>query len=174
VTSGILWKIRKDRDPASYKLSMQVIEKYQNEFLYWGPLFADFKPVTLQKAMANVSWLARLFLNYEEPSTRFTKILSGKGETVWLHPISQSAETISYGEPLDILAVVSPLRAEEVILEAGYILSDYVVFYTFIPVRVHDKIRRRGEDYELQSVLPFTYENQIIYFKSVGRRLLAS
>jgi hypothetical protein len=124
--------------------------------------------------MANVTWLARMFLNYEEPLTKFTQILSSKGEAVLLYPVRQAVETVSYGEPLDLLAIVSPLRAEEVILEPGYLLNDYLVFYTFIPVRVHDKIRRHGEDYELQSVQPFTYENQTIYFKSVARRLVAT
>jgi hypothetical protein len=88
--------------------------------------------------------------------------------------VRQAVETVSYGEPLDILAVVSPVRVEEVLLEAGYLLNDYLAFYTFVPVRHHDKIRRKGEDYELQSVTPFTYENQRIYFKSIARRLLAT
>jgi len=174
ITSGILWKIRKERDPPSFKLAYQVVEKYSDKFLYWGPIFTDYSPVTPQKAMANVTWLARMFLNYEEPLTRFTQILNSKGEAVLLYPIRQAVETVSYSEPLDVLAIVSLLRAEEVVLEPGYLLNDYVVFYTFIPVRVHDKIRRKGEDYELQSVQAFTYENQTLYFKSVARRLLAT
>ena len=31
---------------------------------------------------------------------------------------------------------------------AGYYLNDYLAFYTS-SVRVHDKIRRQGEDYEV-------------------------
>jgi len=174
ITTGILWKIRKERDPASFKLAYQIVEKYQDEFLYWGPIFTDYSPITPQKGMANVTWLARMFLNYEEPLTQFTRILNTKGEAVLLYAIRQAVEIVSYGEPLDILAVVSPLTIEEVILEPGYLFNDYLVFYTFIPVRVHDKIRRKGEDYELQSVQPFTYENQTIYFKSIARRLLAT
>jgi hypothetical protein len=174
ITIGILWKIRKERDPPSFKIAYEVTKKYADEFLDWGPLFTDFSPVTPSKAMANVSWIARMFLNYEEPSTRFTRILNSKGEAVLLYSIRQAVETVSYGEPLDILAIVSPLRAEEVVIEPGYFLNDYVIFYTFIPVRVHDKICRKGEDYELQTVQPFTYENQTIYFKSTARRLLAA
>jgi hypothetical protein len=124
--------------------------------------------------MANVTWLARMFLNYTEPLTRFTQILNSKGEAVLLYPIRQTIETVSYGEPLDVLAIVSPIRIEEVIMEPGYLLNDYLAFYMFIPVRVHDKIRRKGEDYELQSIQPFTYENQPIYFKAIARRLLAT
>ena len=174
ITTGILWKIRKERDPPSFKLAYQVVEKYQDEFMYWGPIFTDYSPITPQKAMANVTWLARMFLNFEEPSTRFTQILNSKGEAVLLYPVRQAVETVSYGEPLDILAVVSPVRAEEVLLEAGYLLNDYLAFYTFVPVRHHDKLRRKGEDYEIQSVQGFTYENQTIYFKAITRRLLAT
>lgn len=174
VTTGILWKIRSERDPPSFKLAYQVVEKYQDEFMYWGPIFTDYSPITPQKAMANVTWLARMFLNYEEPLTRFTRVLNANGEAVLLYPIRQAVEAVSYGNPLDILAVVSQQRAEEVILEPGYLLNDYLVFYTFLPVRTHDKIRRKGEDYELQSVQTLTYQNQPFYFKTLGRRLLAT
>jgi hypothetical protein len=174
ITTGILWRIRRERDPPSYKIAYDVVNKYSDEFLYWGQLFTDFSPVTSQKAMANVSWLAQMFLNYSEPLTRVTQILCSKGEVVLLYPIRQAVETVSYGEPLDVLAIVSPVRIEEVLLEAGYLLNDYLAFYTFTPVRAHDKIRRKGEDYEIQAVQSFTYENQAIYFKSVARRLVAT
>jgi len=174
ITTGILGKIRQERDPPSCKLAHQVVEKYADEFMYWGPIFSDYSPITGQKAMANVTWLARMFLNYEEPLTRFTRILNSKGEAVLLYPVRQAVETVSYGEPLDIFAVVSPVRVEEVLLEAGYLLNDYLAFYTFVPVRNHDKIRRKGEDYEIQTLQAFTYENQTIYFKSIARRLVAT
>jgi hypothetical protein len=174
VTIGILWKVRKERDPPSFKLAYQVAEKYSDEFLNWGPLFTDFSPITPQRAMANVSWIARMFLNYEEPSTQFTRILDSKGEQVLLYPVRQAVETVDYGEPLDLLAVVSALKAEQVLIEPGYYLDDYLAFYTFLPVRNHDKFRRQGEDYEVQTVMPFTYQNQRFYFKSVARRLIAT
>jgi hypothetical protein len=174
VTMGILWKIRKERDPPSFKLAYQVAEKYSDEFLNWGPLFTDYSPSTPSKAMANVSWIGRMFLNYEEPSTQFTRILNNKGEQVLLYPVQQAVETAAYGEPLDLLAVVSSLKAEQVLIEPGYYLNDYLAFYTFLPVRSHDKFRRRGEDYEVQTATPFTYQNQQLYFKSVTRRLLAT
>lgn len=174
ITTGILGKIRQERDPPSYKLAHQVVEKYADEFMYWGPIFTDYSPITAQKAMANVTWLARMFVAYEEPLTRFTRILNSKGEAVLLYAVRQAVETVSYGEPLDIMAVVSPVRVEEVLLEAGYLLNDYLAFYTFVPVRNRDKIRRKGEDYEIQTLQPFTYENQTIYFKSIARRLVAT
>jgi hypothetical protein len=173
ITSGILSSIRRERDRSIYKFSMLVIGKYQDEFLFWGPVFTDYSPITAQKAMANVTWLGRFFLNYEEPLTSFTRILSSHGETVELYPIREAAETVSYGEPLELSAIVSPLKVEEVLIEPGYYLNDYIAIYTFLPVRHHDKVRRKGEDYELQSVQAFTFQNETIYFKSVGRRLVA-
>jgi hypothetical protein len=134
VTIGILWKVRKERDSPSFKLAYQVAEKYSDEFLNWGPLFTDFSPITPQKAMANVSWIARMFLNYEEPSTQFTRILNSKGEQVLLYPLRHAVETVDYGEPLDLLAVVSALKAEQVLIEPGYYLDDYLAFYTFLRV----------------------------------------
>jgi hypothetical protein len=174
ITTGILWKIRKERDPPSFKLTHDVVAKYQDEFLNWGPLFTDYSPVTPAKAMANVSWIARMFINYEEPLTQFTRILNSKGEAVLLFPVRQAVETVDYGEPLDLLAVVSSLKAEQVLIEPGYYLDDYLAIYTFLPVRSHDKIRRQGADYEVQTVTPFTYANQRVYFKSTTRRLLVS
>jgi hypothetical protein len=174
VTSGILWKIRQNHDQTSLKLSVEIIGNHVEEFMFWGAKHADFSYVENKQAMVTVCWLAQLFLHYEEPTTQFTRILKSKGETVTLYPVREASATVDYGEPLDLLAVVSSLKAEQVMLEAGYYLNDYVAFYTFLPVRVHDKIRRQGEDYEIQTVTPFTFANQRFYFKSVARRLISS
>jgi hypothetical protein len=174
LTAGILWKVRKAWDKPSFKFSWLLANKYEDEFLFWGPKFLDYSPITAQKAMANVSWLGRLFLNYEEPLTSFTRILNSHGELVSLYSVREAVETVSYGEPFEILATVSPLRADEVVLAPGYFLTDYLAFYTFLPVRQHDKIRRRGEDYELESVQSFTFQDEPIFFKSIGRRLVSS
>jgi hypothetical protein len=173
VTSGILSGIRREHDKPAYKFSMLIIDKHQDKFLFWGPIFTDYSPITPQKAMANVTWLGRLFLSYEEPLTSFTRILCGHGEYLQLVPLRQTDEPAVYGEPVDIAAVVSPLKVEEILIEAGYYLNDYLTFYTFLPVRHHDKVRRKGENYELQSVQAFTFKNEPTYFKSVGRRLVA-
>ncbi len=174
VTSGILWKIRKGHDQPSLELSVKVIEKHFDEFMFWGVKHIDYSCVENKWAMATVCWLAQLLLNYEEPKTQFTKILKSNGEAVVLYPVRETADTVTYGEPLDLLAVVSALRAEQVLIEAGYYLNDYLAFYTFLPVRVHDKIRRQGEDYEVQTVTPYTFANQRLYFKSINRRLLGT
>jgi hypothetical protein len=172
ITSGILWKIRAAHDKPSLAFSMQIIEKYQELFMNWGPLFTDYSPVTEQKAMANVSWLSLLFLNYQEPITSFTRILRGKGEHVLLYPIRQAADNITYSEPLDILAIVSPTRVDEIFIEPGYIVNDYINVYAFAPLRQHDKIRRKGEDYEVLSIQVFDFQNEIAYFKASCRRLI--
>jgi hypothetical protein len=174
VTSGILCKIRQNHDQPSLELSVKVIGAHQGQFMFWGAKHADYSYVENKYAMATVCWLAHLFLNYEQPSTPFTRVLGSKGETVQLYPIRQSANITDYGEPLDLKAVVSSLRAEQVLIEAGYYLDDYLAFYTFLPVRVHDKIRRQGEDYEVQTVTPFIFANQRAYFKSTARRLITS
>jgi hypothetical protein len=172
VTSGILWKIRRNHDQPSFKLSIEIISKHSEEFMFWGPKHADYSYVENKKAIVTVCWLSQLFLHYQEPTTQFTKILRSKGETITLYPVQEAAVTVSYGEPLDMSAVVSALKAEQVLIEAGYYLNDYLAFYTFLPVRVHDKVRRQGEDYEIQTVTPFMVANQRFYFKSVARRLL--
>jgi hypothetical protein len=174
VTSGILWKIRQNHDQPSLELSIKIISKHIGEFMYWGAKHADYSYVENKQAMVTVCWLAQLFLHYEEPTTQFTRILRSKGEAVTLFPVREATATVTYGEPLDLLAVVSPLKAEQVMLEAGYYLNDYLAFYTFLPVRVHDKIRRQGEDYEIQTLTPFTFSNQRLYFKSSARRLIVS
>jgi hypothetical protein len=174
VTSGILWKIRSNHEKPSLKLSIEVIGKHAAEFMFWGAKHTDYSYVENKQAMVTVCWLAELFLHYEEPVTQFTKILKTKGETVTLYPVREAAATVTYGESLDLLAIVSSLKAEQVMLEAGYYLNDYLALYTFLPVRVHDKIRRQGEDYEIQTVTPFTFANQRFYFKNVARRLIVS
>ncbi|MBT0160775.1 hypothetical protein G4O51_12415 [Candidatus Bathyarchaeota archaeon A05DMB-2] len=172
VTSGILWKIRAAHDKSSLAFSMQIIKKYQEEFMFWGPKFEDYSPITEQKAMANVSWLAQLFLNYEEPVTPFTRILRCKGESALLYPIRQAADKVTYSEPLDIKVIVSPTRVDEILIEPGYMVNDYITVYTFAPLRQHDKIRRKGEDYEVLGVQAFDFAGETAYFKANCRRLM--
>ena len=174
VTSGILWKIRKNHDPSYLKFSLEIIRKHSDEFMYWGAKHVDFSYVENKKAMATVCWLGQLFLHYEEPKTLFAKILKSHGETVTLYPIWETAATVTYGESIEVMAVVSHLKAEQVMIEAGYYLNDYLALYSFLPIRVHDKIKRHGQDYEVQTVTPFTFGNKRIYFKSTARRLLAN
>ncbi len=170
VTAGILWKIRKNRDKPSLEFSMKIIDKHQSEFMFWGVKHADYSYVENKQAMATVAWLSLLHLNYEDAITRFTQILRSKGETITLYPIKEAAEEISYGEAVDIQAIVSPMRTEEILIEPGYVISDYIMVYTFAPLRHHDKIRRKGEDYEVFGVQAFDFQGETAYFKTNCRR----
>jgi len=174
ITSGILWRIRAARDKSSYQFAMQIINKYPSQFMYWGTLFTDYNPSTTQKAMANNSWLGLLFLNYQDPLTRFTQILRRQGENVLLFSIIQAAETVSYAAAVDIQAIVSPARVEEIVPEAGYIITDYLVLHVFAPVRHHDKIRRKGVDYEVTELQEFDFQGDIAHRRLVSRRLLGA
>ena len=174
LTSGILWKIRAVHDKPSLALSMQIINKYQKEFLAsWGPVFTDYSPITAQKAMANTSWLAQLFLNYADPITNFTRILDLQGENLLLYPIREAAEQVSYSEGLSIKGTVTMGTAGEIMIEPGYLFEDHITVYTFVPVRLHDKIRRAGVDYEVLTVQAFDLNGDPEYYKNVCRRLIS-
>jgi hypothetical protein len=99
--------------------------------------------------------------------------LRGKGENVLLYLIRQAADNVTYSEPLDIKAVVSPTSVAEIFIEPGYLVNDYITVYAFAPLRQHDKIRRKGEDYEVLSIQAFDFQNEIAYFKASCRRLIA-
>jgi len=172
VTAGILWKIRKDHDKPSLEFSMKVVDKHRSEFMFWGVKHGDYGYVENKQAMATVAWLSLFHLNYEEVITRFTQILRSKGETVTLYPIRKAAEKISYGEALEIQAIVSPVRIEEILIEPGYVINDYIAVYSFAPLRHHDKIRRKGEDYEVLGVQAFDFQGETAYFKANCRRLI--
>ena len=172
VTSGILWKIRKNHDKSSLEFSMKIIDKHQSEFMFWGVKHADYSYVENKQATATVSWLSLLYLNYEDPITRFTQILKAKSENVILYSVREASDKVSYGEGVDIKAIVSPARVEEVLIEPGYIINDYLTIYVFAPLRQHDKIRRKGEDYEVLGVQAFDFAGETAYFKANCRRLI--
>lgn len=171
VTAGILWKIRKEHDKSSLWLSMNIIDTHQEQFMYWGVKHKDFSFVENKKAMATVCWLSLLYLNYEF-STRFLQILRAKGEGVMLYPVVEAGEKLSYGEPVNIQAIVTPTRIGEIFIEPGYLIEDYITVYTFAPLRNHDKLRWKGKDYEIQNVQSFNFKGETSYFKAVCRRLV--
>jgi hypothetical protein len=151
---------------------MKIIDKHQSDFMFWGVKHANYSPVENKWAMATVCWLARLFLNYEEPLTRFTQVLKAQGELVTLYPLVGVGEFTSYGESVDIQAIVSPARADEVLIEPGYIINDYITVYAFAPLRQHDKVHWKGVDYQVLSVQAFNWRGETAYFKAYCRRLI--
>jgi hypothetical protein len=172
ITSGILWRIRAAHDKPSLAFSMQIIQKYQGAFMNWGPTYTDYSPIIPAKAMANVSWLSQLFLNYTEPQTNFTRILAFNGENLTLYPLLDVGDRTVYADGLTVKAIVAMGTAGELVFEAGYTVQDYITVYSFVPLRMHDKLRRSGVDYEVQTVQPFALNGDVEYFKSVCRRLL--
>ncbi len=131
----------------------------------------DYGFVENKQAMATVSWLAQLLVGYEAPVTRFTQILNSKGEDLTLQPITEAGEKSSYGEAVDLKAIVLPWKAEEILLEPGTVFSDYIVLHVFAPIRHGDLIRRNGADYEALTVQEFTFKNETAYYKATCRRL---
>lgn len=172
VTSGILCKIRAAHDKPSLAYSMQIINMYQTQWMYWGPQFTDYSPITAQKAMTNVTWLAQLFLAYQDPSTDITHILSVNGEGLLLYPVQQAADQVTWGSPLNLLGLVTLGAVGEIVLEPGYITEDHITVYSFLPVRVHDKIRRAGVDYEVITVSVSDLNGDPQVYKSVCRKLI--
>ncbi len=172
VTSGILWRIRAAHDKPSLAFSVLVAEKYQAEFMDWGPLFTDYSPIIAAKAMANVSWLAQLFLNYANSSSPFARILAGRGETVTLYPLLAVGDNAAYGDGLAVKAVVATGAAGELVFEVGYTMQDYLTVYGLAAFRMHDKVRRGGVDYEVQTVQSIALKGDPEYFKCTCRRLI--
>jgi hypothetical protein len=174
VTSGILWKLRKHHDKSSFEFSMQVIDKHQDEFMFWGVRHADYGYVENKQAMATVTWLSLLYLHYEDPITRFTQILRAKGENVTLYPVIEASDTLSYGDGIDIKTIVTPTRVDEALIPPGYVVEDFLVIHIFAPIRHHDKIRRKGVDYEVFGIQDFDFQGETFYHKAVLRRLLGA
>jgi hypothetical protein len=171
VTSGILSKIRKAHDKIAYDFSIKTINAHSGEFMFWGAKHANYGPVENKHAMATVCWLGQLLLNYEQPITRFTQILNAKGENLTLYPIKQVGETVRYGAGCDFKAIVLPAKIEEILIEPGYLLNDYVALHVFTPIRRHDKVRLKGTDYEAITVQDFTFKGQVVFRKANLRRL---
>ncbi len=175
VTIGILADIRMAVDAPSYELAYEIVKKYQTQFLIWGTLYIDYSALAgASKATANVSWLGRMFLSYSYPRNAFSLLLSKGGEIVTLYSVIQASNTVSYAEPLEMQAIIKNANINETLLEAGYVITDYLLCYSLIPVRPRDKIRRRGLDYQLQFVESVVFKNKTLYFKAQLRRLQAN
>jgi hypothetical protein len=171
VTSGILAKIRQHHDKPAYEFSAKTISMHLDEFMFWGTNHANYAPVENKQAMATVCWLGQLLLGFEPPLTRFTQVLNSKGENLTLYPITETGETTAYGEAVDLKAIVLPGKAEEIFLEPGYIINDYLVLHVLAPIRRHDKITRSGIEYEVTSIQDFTFKDEIAFRKVTLRRL---
>lgn len=172
VAAGILARIRRGHDKPAYDFSAKIINAHAGEFMFWGAKHSDFSPVENKQAMATVSWIGQLLLDFEAPLTRFTQVLKSKGENLTLYPIINTGETTAYGDAVDLKAIVLPGKVEEILLESGYIPNDYLTLHVFAPIRRMDKIRRNGIDYEVTGSQTFTFKEQVAFYKVTCRRLL--
>jgi hypothetical protein len=172
VTSGILAKIRMYHDKPAYDFSARLISKHSEEFMFWGPKQANYTPIENKQAMATVCWLGQLLVNHQTPLTPFTRILKNKGENLILHQITQTGEKPQYDEGIDVKAIVLPQKAEETLIEPGYITNDYLTIHVFAPIRRHDKVIRNGVAYEVTAIQDFMHKDEVAFRKAALRRLL--
>lgn len=172
VTSGILHDIRAAKDKPSLELSVQIINLHYEEFMFWGVKFTDYSYEENKQSIITVSWFALLLLRYTPARSSFISVLHKYGENVTLYSIVQSAETVSYGEGISIKAVVRLAMPDELIIEPGYTVTDFIMVYTLIPIRHHDKITRHGVDYEVGPPQLFRLKGEPVYYRALCRRLM--
>jgi hypothetical protein len=172
VTAGILAALRRDHDKSAFEFSHTIVGKHADEFMFWGAKHADYSPVEDKQAMATVCWLSQMLLGYEAPVTRFNQILNSKGENLTLRMQTEAGEKTRYGEVLPLKAIFVPGKAEEILLEPGYVTSDYMVLHVFVSVRRGDLVSRNGADYEVLDVQEFTFKGDVAFRKVNCRRRL--
>jgi hypothetical protein len=171
VAAGILCKLRMGYDKPAYDFSAQIIKEHADQFMFWGPKHTDYSPVENKLAMVTVSWLGQLLVNHQTPLTRFTQILKTRGETLSLQQVVKKGEAPTYGEAIDLKAIVLPQKTEETFIEPGYLTTDYLTLHVFAPIRQHDKITRNGLDYEITSIQDFMLKDEVAFRKATLRRL---
>jgi len=175
VTTGILWRIRRIHDLPSYRFSKEVLEKYEDEFMFWGVKQDDFTPVENKYGIITVSWLGSFLANYAEaPTTRFMQITKAHGEPIAYYMTKKVGEALDYMDPIDVEAVVTLARADEVLVEPGYLPSDYITVYTYAALRPRDKVRYGGKDYEVLNVQLYSWRGDPAYYKANCRRLIGA
>lgn len=172
VTSGILHDIRTVKDKPSLELSVQIVNLHYEEFMFWGVKFVDWTPVENKQSIITVSWLSLLLLRYKPVRTLFTPVLNAGGENMTLYSIVGAGESVSFSEGITIKAVVRLAVPDEIVIEPGFMVTDFVKVYTVIPIRHHDKIMRNGVDYEVGSPQLFRFKGEPQYYAALCRRLV--
>jgi hypothetical protein len=171
VTSGILGKIRIHHNKPAYDFSAKTVLRHPDEFMFWGPKHATYAPVENKQAMATVCWLGQLLCGYQTPLTRFIQVLNSKGENLTLRQITATGDAPAYGEATELKAIVLPQKTEELFLEPGYLINDYLVLHIFAPIRRHDKVTRSGVDYEVTTIQEFIFRNEVAFYRITLRRM---
>ena len=171
VSAGILWHIRRKHDKISYECSRKIIEKYHGNFMFWGLKFENYSPIEDKQSIITVSWLGIFLTRYKPINTTFTKILGSLGEKITFYPLVEEGEKASYGDEIEIEAVVEPLRSEEIVFESGYMESDQIKVYVYFPIRNRDRIEWKGRLYEVGPVEEYSFRGETVYKASVCRRV---
>ena len=172
VTSGILHSIRTAKDKPSLELSVQIVDLKSSQFMFWGVKFIDWSAMENKQSIVTVSWLSILLLKYQPVRTPFTEILEQAGENLTLYSVVQSEGHTSYLEGINVKAFVRLVRSDVLVIEPGYVTTDFFMAYTLLPIRQRDKIRRYGVDYEVVSVEVFRFLGEPYYYRALCRRLI--
>jgi hypothetical protein len=173
VTCGILHDIRASKDKPSLELSIQILDRHYRDFMFWGVKFKDWSPVENRQSIITVSWLGLSILHYTPKHTPFKAILEKFGENITIYPILEAGETVSYGEEINLKAMVKVETPTEIILEPGYTITDYIYIQTFLPIRTRDKVRRGGVDFEVGPVKVYRWMGEPAYYQATCRRFIA-
>lgn len=171
VSAGILWQIRRRHDKISYEYSRKIIEKYHENFTFWGLKFEDYAPIENEQSTITVSWIGLFLVKYKPAKTTFTKILDALGEKITFYPLIEEGEKSVYGDGIEMEAVIEPLRTEEIVFEAGYMESDQIRVYVYFPLRNRDRIEWKGKIYEAGPIQEYSFKGETVYKAAVCRRV---
>jgi len=172
VTAGILYEIRNAYDSIALDQSVKALLVKPDNVMFWGVKFADYAPVERKKSTVTVAWLARLLLNYSPLTSIFTRILRVHGRPVTLYCRQEADGSVSYSEAAEIIAIVNPAQASEMLIQPGYASSDVIRVYTVFNIAHRDKIAFDAKEYEVGAVEEFRFQNQLMYRTAVCRRLI--
>jgi len=110
--------------------------------------------------------------------TRFQQILSKEGEDITWHKRSEGAIDPETGDRAiawtneTIKAIVQPVRASEIPLEAGYTSEDYIRVFVIADIKQLDRITYRTVQYEVLPPEAFYFRGTLEYRSALCRRLI--
>ncbi|RLG93068.1 hypothetical protein DRO34_01330 [Candidatus Bathyarchaeota archaeon] len=172
VTAGILHPLRNGYDPSAAEHSVSIVLRNPEAFKYWGVKFDDYTPVENKQSTITVSWIARLLLNYRPFFSAFAKILRTYGEEIIIRRRKhKSSGEIVYTDEASALALVRPVKAEDLFIASGHGLGEYVRIYLTIHIAHGDHVVIRGVEYEVQPVQEFRFRDRLMYRTALCRRL---
>ena len=114
-------------------------------------------------------------------ASSFATIIQISGDTATTYQVANRTGSDGYGEPTvtysgsTITAYVEPLGDKEIELEEpGFLPAHYVKVYmpynTITPV-TQDRFTWSSIDFEIRSVIPRKFDDAIVYYEVLARRL---